>query len=255
PLLNRVPGERSDWAVRTPTGDRYRALRALEQNRRKGIGDMSQRAHVLILSSKGRVAKRFTAAAVKALAPNQTPVGRSDHFVIYSDGSADGDASAQAVQQTAEADYTATRAWFSNIDVPPGDGSQGNDRTGLPIQVLEDPQAGGAYHFGCAATDIYIQPEAKLASGLMVAELVEVFEAVQNKGWDCGHVNGEALSRVLANERNPALGDLLAQTGRDWWANGRADYISSNDADDQNQDANGCGSLFLYYLHSQLNFS
>jgi hypothetical protein len=31
--------------------------------------------------------------------------------------------------------------------------------------------------------------------------------------------------------------------------------VNDNSANDQDQDANGCGTLFLYYLHSQLNFS
>ena len=68
-----------------------------------------------------------------------------------------------------------------------------------------DSQAGGAYHFGCNATDLYIEPTAQVASGFMVAELVEVFEAAINNGWQCGQTNGEALSRVLATERNNGL--------------------------------------------------
>jgi len=75
-----------------------------------------------------------------------------------------------------------------------------------------------------------------------------------NNGWDCGQTNGEGLSRVLAGERNPNLGSLFVATEQSWWANGHADYTSDNSADDTNQDANGCATLFLYYLHSQLSY-
>jgi hypothetical protein len=221
---------------------------------------MSTRAHVnvIILDPGGRAAsKTLEREAVRALASSQQEVGRTEHFVVYSDGSSAGDGAARVVLARAEADYSAVRGWFGGLEVPAGAGSgdASQDRSGLPIQVFSDPQAGGAYHFGCAATDLYIQPDVTVATGLMVAELVEVFEAVQGRGWDCGHVNGEALSRVLASERTPALGSLQQQTGQGWWADGRGDYVTVNDADDQNPDANGCGPLFLLYLHSQLGFS
>jgi len=220
------------------------------------VSTMSQRAHVIILDPAGRAAsKTIRREDLQALTAGQTEVGRTEHFVIYSDGSSDGDASARAILARAEADYAAVRTWFGGLDLPAGDGSGSQDRAGLPVQVLIDPQAGGAYHFGCAATDIYIQPDRTVATGLVVAELVEVFEAVQAKGWACGQANGESLSRALAVERTPALGALQQQVGQDWWAHGRGDFVTVNDADDQNQDANGCGPLFLAYLHSQLNFS
>ncbi len=82
----------------------------------------------------------------------------------------------------------------------------------------------------------------------MVAELVEVFEAAINNGWQCGQTNGEALSRVLATERNAALAQLQVQTGRAWWANGHHDYVTTNSATDQDENSNGCGPLFLVLL-------
>jgi hypothetical protein len=117
-----------------------------------------------------------------------------------------------------------------------------------------DAQAGGAYHFGCNATNLYLEPTPELASGFFVAELVEVFEAAINNGWDCGFTNGEGLSRVLAGERNANLGSLFVQTEQAWWADGHADFVSDNSADDRNADANGCATLFLYYLHTQLGY-
>ena len=89
----------------------------------------------------------------------------------------------------------------------------------------------------------------------MAGEVVELFEAAINNGWDCGHTNGEALSRVLAVERNANLASVPVPTEQSWWRNGHQDYVNDNGATDQNDDANGCGALFLYYLHTQLGFS
>jgi hypothetical protein len=214
--------------------------------------------HVIILTPGGHASsKTLTLAEMRAATTDQTQVGQTAHFVVYSDGTAPGNAAANAVLAGIEADYTQVQGWFGGLTLPPGqDGDdQSTVRTALPLHVLIDQQAGGAYHFGCDATDLYIQPDASVAVGLTIAELVEVFEAAQGKGWDCGHVNGEALSRVLATNVQPALGQLTQQTGQTWWSNGHADYVTSNSADDQNQDANGCGPLFLYFMHSQLGIA
>jgi len=89
----------------------------------------------------------------------------------------------------------------------------------------------------------------------VAGEVVELFEAAINNGWDCGHTNGEALSRVLAIERNATLAAVTVPTEQSWWRNGHRDYVNDNSATDENEDANGCGALFLYYLHTQLGFS
>jgi hypothetical protein len=215
------------------------------------------RAHVLVRQAQGRVYEPFFLAQARSAFRGETEVGRTPHLIAFTDGSPEGTAAAQAVLASAEADYGAVREWFGGIDLPAG--QEGDDqsipRTATPVQVLIDPQAGGAYHFGCNATDLYIAPDVNEATGLMVAELVEVFESAVNNGWSCGQANGEALSRALAVERNGNLAPLIVQTAQQWWANGHADYVTNNDADDRNQDSNGCGTLFLYYLHSQLGFS
>ncbi|WIG57840.1 MAG: hypothetical protein OJF49_000585 [Ktedonobacterales bacterium] len=215
-------------------------------------------AHVFILRSEGRVRGRdLQLASTRQQFRGETEVGRTEHFIVYTDGSPNGTASAQAVLAKAEADYSAVRAWFGGIDLPAGHegDDQATPRTATPMQVLVDPQAGGAYHFGCDATDIYIDPQPQEAPGLMVAEMVEIFEAAINNGWQCGQTNGEGLSRVLAIELHSELASITSDTAQGWWANGHADYVNRNDADDRNQDANACGSLFLYYLHSQLGYS
>ena len=157
----------------------------------------------------------FSYATAQTAFRGQTEAGRTEHMIVYTDGTPNGDAAAQAVLRTAEADYQAVTNWFGGISLPPG--QEGDDqttpRTATPVQVLIDQQAGGAYHFGCDATDIYIEPTPELANGFMVAELVEIFEPAINNGWSCGNTNGEGLSRVLAGERNANLGPLFTQTG------------------------------------------
>lgn len=216
-----------------------------------------QRAHVLAFEGRGAVGLgELTLTRSRSVFHGENEAGRTAHVVVFTDGTPNGNASAQAVLQTAEADFQATQQWFGGIELPQG--QEGDDqttpRTALPIQVLMDSQAGGAYHFGCNATDLYIEPAPQVATGFVVAELVEVFEAAINNGWQCGQANGEALSRVLATERNPGLQQLQVQTGQAWWANGHGDYVTNNSATDQDQNSNGCGPLFLYYLHSQLGY-
>lgn len=215
------------------------------------------RAHVLSYPGRGSVAfEELTLTRSSAVFHGETEVGRTADMVVFTDNTANGNASAQAVLKTAEADFQAVKQWFGGITLPagqPGD-DQNTPRTATPCQVLMDSQAGGAYHFGCDATDIYIEPTPELASGFMVAELVEIFEAAINNGWQCGQTNGEALSRVLATERNGGLTQLQVQTGQAWWSAGHHDYVTNNSATDQDENSNGCGPLFLYYLHSQLGF-
>jgi hypothetical protein len=216
------------------------------------------RAHVLIARS-GSVANANSLRHVTSRQKfrGETEAGRTAHLVVYTDGTPAGDASARAVLGSAEADYAAVADWFGNIPLPAGQNGddQNTPRTATPLQVLMDAQAGGAYHYGCNATDLYIEPNPQLATGFVVAELVEVFEAAANNGWDCGHANGEGLSRALAGDRNPALVADLLQTEQAWWANGHHDYIANNDADDRDENSNGCCTLFLNYLHTQLGYS
>jgi hypothetical protein len=203
-------------------------------------------------------AEQHTLAQSSQLLTSETVVGQTPHFVIYTDGTGEGDMAAQSVLAASEADFTAVQTWFGGIDLPPG--QDGDDRTTVrtaqPLYVLMDPNAGGAYHYSCAGANLYIEPvPANQAAVLVVAEVVEVFEAAINNGWDCGHTNGEALSRILAVERNANLASVTVPTEQSWWRNGHRDHVNDNGATDQNEDANGCGTLFLYYLHTQLGFS
>lgn len=176
--------------------------------------------------------------------PGERQAGQTANFTVFSDGTPNGDAAAQAVLQNCEADLAQIQQWFSGISLPT-----------LPFMVYMDPNAGGAYHIGCGGVDIHVLPDPQRAPGFLVAEVVEVFEDTQDAGWNCGQTNGEALSRVLAFDRYPSLAPDFSPTETSWWQDGHQDYVNDNSAGDTDQDANGCGDLFLYYLHSQLNFA
>ena len=115
--------------------------------------------------------------------PGERKAGQTANFIIFTDRTPDGDAAAEAMLKDAEDDYVAVQQWFGDLTPP-----------GLPFYVYTDPNAGGAYHITCAGTDIHVLPDRVAAPGFLAAEIVEVFEDAIHKGWDCGHVNGEALS-------------------------------------------------------------
>jgi len=184
--------------------------------------------------------------------------GATANFVVYYDPSLgqDGKSCADGMLATCENDYGQTSAWFGGIASPT-----------LPINVILAPLdssgqgGGGAYHYGCSAVDLYC--DVKNVPGLdidysrmlMVAELVEVFEAAQGVGWDCGASNGEGLSRVLATALYPA--ELNGYTTAAAWLDtpDRPDWVNNTDATDQNPISTGCAVLFLNYLNTQLGYS
>lgn len=80
--------------------------------------------------------------------------------------------------------------------------------------------------------------------------------------WGTGNEgsSGEALSRFLSTEfltanglGSPPAGFLL---GNSWMNSVRQDFVNGVDVGDHSPDArNGCGTIFLNYLHTQLGFS
>lgn len=163
------------------------------------------------------------------------------HFHFVSDGTPAGAQAVATMRVVAEQDYAAAKAIFNLGDVP-----------GLPFVVTVDPSAGGAWHQTCADTGIHLIPED--APSLLVAETTECFMAL-SRTWDCGQTNGEGLSRALAMAIRP----FAVLTGLDgdvagWWSSGPRDYVNDNSAADQDQMSNACGTLFVFYLRSQLGF-
>src|SRR5947208_4216884 len=125
--------------------------------------------------------------------------GQTTNFIVFSDGTANGDAAAQAMLASAEGDFQATQQWFGGLTPP-----------NLPFYVYADPNAGGAYHLSCAGTDVHVLSDSALAPGFLTAEIVEVFEDAINHGWDCGFTNGKSLSWDMPYGRVTELaGDLM----------------------------------------------
>jgi len=183
--------------------------------------------------------------------------GQTDHFVVYYDPSlgAAGTSCADGLLATSESDYSQLWTWFGGIDAGT-----------LPVNIILaalDPSgqgAGGAYHYGCSAVDLYCDVETEpsldidYSRMLMVAELVEVFEATQGVGWDCGGSNGEGLSRVLATALYPAELDGYATAAAWLDTPDRPDWVDQNESTDQDSVSTGCAVLFLNYLHTQLQY-
>jgi hypothetical protein len=163
-----------------------------------------------------------------------------------------GDKIAQAVLKNCERDYQAISGFFAQ-------------QQSVQFNVITAPLSrqldgtGGAYHHTCLATDLYcdvqitptVNPD--VTSALVVAEEVEVYEAMQRGGWNCGGSNGEGLSRVLAEEQYPGVLEGLGYACARFWLNSaRPNWVGRTLPTDQNMVANGCAVLFLNYLHVQL---
>ena len=174
--------------------------------------------------------------------------GRTAHFDVYADPSlgAEGKQDALGVLATCDKDYTAVSGYFGGIAAGP-----------FNVVLFSNP--GGAYHLSCAGTDLYcdarISPADDAYSAFLnVAEFVEVFEAVQARGWDCGKSNGEGLSRVLATDAYPRELDGFA-TAASWLDSPRRNFVDHNFNSDTDATANGCSVLFLNWLRFQLDYS
>jgi len=179
---------------------------------------------------------------VSATFRNQT-----DHFKVYYDddlGGTLGPEVADSILSVCENDLATLAEIFGSVPLP-----------NLPFSVIAVPwsKAQGAYHYGCDGTEIYcgVYPDPAvqipLAQGVLVAEVVEVFEAAQNLGWDCSQSNGEGLSRTLAEELYPIL-DQYFYTADVWLDSVRNDYVTTNFASDVDAPSIGCSVLFLNFL-------
>ncbi len=181
-------------------------------------------------------------------------VGSTTNFNVYSATSlgAQGQQVGQAVLQRCEADAQTLSGYFN---VP----AQHCNIIIAPLSQNQDG-SGGAYHHTCIDADLYCdvqfnpQVSTDMTNALVIAEEVEVFQAVQNRGWNCGASNGEGLSRVLAEALYPGVLDAYS-TAAAWLDTGnRPDWISNNNATDTDDASNGCSVLFLNWLNTSLNF-
>jgi hypothetical protein len=131
----------------------------------------------------------------------------------------------------------------------------------LPFTVYIVGDVNGANHGGCADTQINVGTMQGVAPGnnayslLLMAEVVEVFEAAVGHGWFCRFSNGEALSRVLPADIFRGAQTPAMMSAPDWLykpaPNGilRQNWIDHTDAADTNKFSVGCSVLFLNWLH------
>ncbi len=177
--------------------------------------------------------------------------GGTPHFTVYYNPSlhANGTLIADGVLASCEREYESLRGTFGGLTPP-----------GLPFNIIIAPKIGGAYHYSCAAIDLYCDgdvgaiPDIDHTRMLVVAEEVEVFSAAQQAGWDCGASNGEGLSRVLATELYPAELNGFASAASWLDKPTRPNFVDENDTTDTNYVSIGCSVLFLNYLRYELLF-
>jgi hypothetical protein len=183
-----------------------------------------------------------------------TPVGQTAHVnvSVANELGAAGTKLARKVLQGVDGDYQQLQSLFGGLSTPL------MTVIVAPLSVAHDG-SGGAYHYGCSDPVLYC--DADLATGgeattlaLFVAEAVEVFEAIQGLGWDCGASNGEGLSRVLAEALHPGVLKGY-DTAAAWLDSTRADWVDSTNPTDQSADSNGCAVLFLNWLQSVKSYS
>jgi hypothetical protein len=180
-------------------------------------------------------------------------VGSTPDSVVYYDPSlgAAGLQLGQAILAAMPGLYQSCRSWF---------GIQGA-RSNVILAAIGGATDGsqGAYHYGCSFSsggDLYEDAalgNPALTTGLVMAELSECFMGDQGRGWDCGGSNGEALSRVMAEQASGGPGGALGafMTAPAWPQAGYPDWVGTTESTDQDPVSIGCGVLYLYWMMSQ----
>ena len=183
--------------------------------------------------------------------PSARLLRSTPHFRIYVDPElgADGITAGEVVLARCEADYATIAEYFGGIAL----------RT-LPTNVIiADLRGLGAYHTGDSGSNVYcavkLEPRVapRFTEFVLVTQLVELFEEAQDAGWHSESSNGESLSRVLATALYPGqLTDFAS--AYQWLDSEREDFVNTSTPSDANSLANGCGVLFLNYLHHYLGY-
>lgn len=193
---------------------------------------------------------------MKALLPNISGTsvgsGKTAHFSVFCMPALLPDATpiVNSVLACCENDYNTLCSYFKLAN-PPTNFTV--TLTGLSTYLNG---TGGAFHQSCQATDLYcdvkLNPmvDVDLSPALVVAEEVEVFEAIQGLGWDCGASNGEGLSRVLAAALHPNVTDRCGYAcSGTWLDSSRPNWVDATNFTDQDNISNGCSVLFLNWMN------
>jgi len=191
-------------------------------------------------------------AARERLRAAVAEAGSTAHFVVQANSNVPNAAVLVAsVLANCEQDFTTLQGFFGNLAV-----------NNLPFHVTIQTGNNGGGHKGCDNTDITCDAfnggDTNLVSAILVAEVTEVLEANQGRGWDCGKSNGEALSRVLAAALYPAeLNTYQADfsSAKSWLGSNWPNWVDSTDDSDTRYVSIGCGTLFINWMQHQLGFS
>lgn len=135
---------------------------------------------------------------------------------------------------------------------------------GFPSHVYVTDEVSGAMHYGCNDTEIYVgtlpasPPTSETYCLLLAAEVVEVFEAAINVGWNCAFSPGEGLSRVLGCALHPG-GQISQLVTAPVWLDkappvggNRYNWVDEMDPLDTNPFSVGCSVLFLNWTNAKL---
>jgi hypothetical protein len=165
-----------------------------------------------------------------------------------------------AVIAACEADYNLMHGWFGG----------GVNLSNLTVQVTTQSN-GASWNGGTGGATIQLNAQGASYSTnpiylryLLIAEVVEIFMLGQNSGWFQGSnegSKGEGLSRFLSGQflaQNNALGlgiDASYAVADLWLNSTRQDFVNNAPDDNGYNATNGCTTLFIYYLFSQLGYS
>ena len=205
-------------------------------------------------SSRPRcVAIRKTGIIIAMADPGYIDLPATAHFRFEYDNTLNqlaASAFGVALAGNAETDYNLVSFWFGGLTPP-----------GVPFNVkINKPSAtrsGGNDGNKQITIDVGANADFDLGRWVLVAELTEIFMRAQNRGWNAGKSNGEALSQVAGFTIVPSQATRLI--GPPTWLDddnsARPDFVSQTDTTDKNAVSYGCGVLFLYHLRSQLGFT
>jgi Tachylectin len=209
---------------------------------------------IRVMIHTGALASRPEAVPAIPAAPGSfTLRGQSDRFLVYFHDALgpNGAALADALLANCDADFASLQYSFDNYDA-----------TEPRFHVFIQPGATGAFHYGSSSgiyVDAFNGADQKLIGHMVVAEAGEIFMGLQRLGWDPRGSNGEALSRVLAEELYPGTADRGAQvsfyTAETWLNSDRSrHYYDATEPSDRNTISIGIGVLFINWLQYQLNY-
>jgi len=198
--------------------------------------------------------------------------GQTTHFIVRYDDAVGAPALAVANSVLGQCEADLLRLSFY---LPFRRGGAGDPFTHPPIdiQIVNDPLGGPGFssadnngHFPGRQSRIRINPFSApgvrisddFAGFAFVAEMAELIMGFY--AWDAGSSQGEALSRVMAEELHPSSTSNWVNLWLNW-PRPRPDWITKDEPPDGafmrgdvDQIAFGCGMIFIYFLRYQLGF-